>query len=129
MKKIALACCLAGGLAAALVLFFFDPARVPIYPACQFHKFTGLDCPGCGGLRAAHELLHGNWVAALHFNLLLVLSLPVFAWLGCRFVWREIRGGPAIAFRPIWLWSYLGAWAAFGVLRNLPVHFLASFAP
>ena len=129
MKKTALASCLAAGFAAALVLFWFDPSRVPIYPVCQFHKLTGLDCPGCGSLRALHELSRGHWMAAVHLNLFLVLSLPVFAWVGIRYVRHEIKGEPAVIIRPFWLWLYLAVWLLFGVLRDLPIPLFASFAP
>jgi hypothetical protein len=73
IKKMGLASVLTIGLAVATVLFFCDPAQVPIYPVCLFHRVTGLDCPGCGSLRALHELLHGNLAAAVHFNAFLVL--------------------------------------------------------
>lgn len=129
MKKIGFAVALAGGTMAALILFLFDPSRVPIYPVCQFHELTGLDCPGCGSLRALHALLHGHLVAALHFNLFLVLSLPLYAWLGLRILRHELKGGPPITIRPAWLWAYLAVWLVFGVLRNLPVPVFASFAP
>ena len=103
IKKISLASGLMIDLVATTVLFFCDPARVPIYPVCLFHRVTGLDCPGCGSLRALHELFHGNFAAALRFNAFLILSLPVFAWLGFRFVARRIRNEPAATFRPVWL--------------------------
>jgi Protein of unknown function (DUF2752) len=119
----------AGGLAVVAALFCFDPARVPIYPVCPFHQFTGLDCPGCGSLRALHALLHGQWMAALHFNLFFVLSLPFFTWLGFRLAWSQFAGGPPVVIRPAWLWLYAGAWAAFGILRNLPFGFFAPWAP
>ena len=120
---------IAGVVGAALVLFFFDPTRFPIYPECAFHRLTGLDCPGCGGLRAAHALLHGQLDAALHFNLFFVLSLPLLAWIGFRFLRHQIAGGPPVRIRLIWLWLYLAAYLAFGILRNLPVPLLAAFAP
>ncbi len=63
---------LAAAGAAALVLFCFDPARCAVYPVCTFHQLTGLDCPGCGSLRAMHQLLHGHFLSALHFNALAV---------------------------------------------------------
>ena len=129
MKKAAFASCLGGGAAGALVLFFLDPVHTPIYPVCAFHRLTGLDCPGCGSLRALHALLHGHPVTALHDNLLLVISLPIFAWLGFRFASSQIQGRPMETIRPIWLWLYLAAWLAFGVLRNLPFQPFAFFAP
>lgn len=129
IKKMGLASGLMIGLAVAMVLFFCDPARVPIYPVCFFHRVTGLDCPGCGSLRALHELLHGNLAAALHFNAFLVLSLPVFAWLGFRFSAPGMKNEPVPAFRPVWLWLYLSAFLTFGILRDLPVPLFAAFAP
>lgn len=120
---------LAGGLAVAAVLFFFNPSRVPIYPVCEFHEITGLDCPGCGSLRAMHQLLHGHLVIALHLNLFLVLSLPLYAWLGFRMVWQEFKGGRPVTIRPAWFWTYMALWLAFGILRNLPMPLFAAFAP
>jgi hypothetical protein len=120
---------LAAGAGAAVVLFLFDPSVVPIYPRCIFHNLTGLDCPGCGTLRALHQLLHGHLLVALQFNAIAVLSLPLFAGLGLRLAWTEIKGGPTMIWRPLWLWLYLSVWVAFGVLRNLPVPLLAWFAP
>ena len=111
------------------MLFFLDPSRTPIYPGCFFHRLTGLDCPGCGSLRALHALLHGHPVTALHDNLLLVISIPLLAWLTFRFAWNRIQGRPAKTLRPLWLWLYLAAWLLFGVLRNLPFQPFASFAP
>jgi hypothetical protein len=115
--------------AALVVLFFFDPTRVPIYPVCVFHQWTGLDCPGCGCLRATHALLHGDLNAALHFNPCLVLSLPFFAWLGLRFFWRRRKNNPAPFMQTRAIWIYVGVWLVFGVLRNLPVPLFAAFAP
>lgn len=129
IKTTVLTGAVASAFAGALVLFFCDPARAPIYPPCLFHQLTGLSCPGCGSLRALHALLHGHWVAALHFNLLLVASLPLFAWLGFRVARSELRGGPALNIRPFWLWLYVAACIAFGVLRNVPVPFFTVLAP
>src|ERR1043166_7297636 len=107
------------GAAGALVFFVFDPARVPLFPACMFHRLTGLDCPGCGAQRALHQLLHGNIVAALRLNAMFVLSLPLFGWMGTRFVLRKIRNEPG-NFHFKWFGFYLAVWIVFGVLRNLP---------
>ena len=127
---IALLICVAAGVAVAVVLFICDPSRVPIYPVCTFHRLTGLDCPGCGTLRAAHELLHGHLWAALHFNALFVLSLPFLAWVAFRFVRRQFSARAAApVIRARWIWWYVAAWIAFGVLRDLPLPFFASFAP
>jgi hypothetical protein len=119
----------ATAVAAAIVLFACDPSRVPIYPVCLFHRLTGLNCPGCGSLRAMHQLLHGNVVAALHFNALLVVSLPLFAWVGFRVFRQATTGAPTVAVKPFWLWMYLGISLAFGILRELPTPLFASWSP
>jgi hypothetical protein len=129
-KIVVLSICLVVGLAIAVILFVCDPSRVPIYPVCTFHRLTGLDCPGCGTLRAAHQLLHGHLAEALRFNALFVLSLPLLAWVGFRLARRSISGRPATpAVRTSWIWWYVAAWIVFGVLRDLPLPFFASFAP
>jgi hypothetical protein len=103
------------------VCFWFDPARSMFYPTCQFHRLTGLNCPGCGAQRALHELLHGHFLAAARNNALLLLLLPVLVWLATRFSIRRARGEPiSITVRPAWVWLFIGAMILFGVLRNLP---------
>ncbi len=108
-------------LAAALVtLFVFNPATNGFYPRCMFHTFTGLDCPGCGGLRATHQLLHGNLAEAFRLNPLIVCLLPVALLFAFRTVvtrWRNTPRAPRGAFA---LWSLAAVVVAFGVLRNLP---------
>jgi hypothetical protein len=106
---------------AGLVLFCFDPRQYHFYPVCFFHKTTGLLCPGCGALRAMHQLLHGHLVSAFRFNPVLVVSLPIAAWLGAWYVWQKARNEPAaLGLRPLWLWLILAAVLVVSVLRNLP---------
>ena len=120
----------AGAVAGGAILFHFDPERTWFYPACRFHQLTGLDCPGCGSQRALHALLHGQVLPALHDNLLLVLSLPLFLGLCAQSIWRAHRGEkPAVWIRPAWAWGYVVAWVLFGILRNLPFPPFTSFAP
>jgi hypothetical protein len=40
-----------------------------------FNRFTGLPCPFCGGTRATHFLLHGDWGQSLYYNWLAIPSL------------------------------------------------------
>ena len=64
---------------AAAVLFFFDPATAGFYPPCLFRAFLGMQCPGCGSLRAVHQVLHGNLAAAWALNKPLLIALPLAA--------------------------------------------------
>src|SRR5277367_1610284 len=61
----------------AAVVFFFNPATHPFYPVCEFHRLTGLNCPGCGMTRALYALLHGNFSTALHDNAPFVAGLII----------------------------------------------------
>ncbi len=102
-------------LACGGLLFFFNPALHGFYPRCAFYQLTGCYCPGCGGLRALHQLLHGHLLTALKSNGLAVLGLPLAAW----WVWRQwAHDGAAIRAR--WVWWFVAALLVFGVARNLP---------
>lgn len=116
---------LAGAAALLLmVLFYFDPSRFHFYPLCIFHQTTGLLCPGCGSLRACHQLLHGNWSAALRLNPLFVLSLPSSAvfLLISRIRKTDFDSNSAAAQLSAWWWvlPLLLLVLGFAVWRNLP---------
>ncbi len=113
---------LAGTLAGiAVLVFFFNPATHKIYPACQFHQLTGLNCPGCGMTRAAYALLHGEFLAALHDNALFVFALGALAIRGGWLGWNKLRGRVNGGFFPAkFLWLLLVVALVFTVLRNLP---------
>jgi hypothetical protein len=113
------------------VLFVFDPARHAFYPRCLFHATTGLYCPGCGGLRGLHELLHGHWLAALRMNLLAFGFAPLLILLGLS---QRLRRGQPRGVATVWsqtwfVWLLLGVVVVFGVLRNLPVPPFTLLAP
>jgi hypothetical protein len=59
-----------------LTLYLLNPAEYTYYPTCYLYLLTGKLCPGCGGMRGMHQLLHGNIYEALKFNLLLVAVVP-----------------------------------------------------
>ena len=73
----------AGGFAAALaVLYVFPPSENRFYPRCPFYALTHWLCPGCGGTRALHELLHLHLGRALGYNALVTVLAPfVLTWL------------------------------------------------
>ena len=114
----------------AAVLFCFDPRRYHFYPVCFFHSTTGFLCPGCGGLRALHQLLHGHLATAFRFNPMLIASLPFVFWLGAQYLVQRTRNQPAkLGVRPFWLWLFLAAVLVVSVLRNLPGPSFAMLRP
>ncbi len=107
---------------AGATLFAVDPNETGHYPTCPFLATTGLYCPGCGALRATHDLLHGDLTGALARNPLTVLAVP---YLVLAFVtWllrRSGRPAPRSTSLPAWtIWLVLAGVLCFGVLRNLP---------
>jgi hypothetical protein len=106
----------------AIILFQFNPSLHGFYPRCQFYAMTGLYCPGCGAQRALHSLVHLHVLTALRDNSLLILSLPVFAYLGFREVGREFG---TFALPPIpaprgWVTLVIITIVLFTILRNIP---------
>ncbi|PRD46386.1 DUF2752 domain-containing protein [Sphingobacterium haloxyli] len=74
--------------AATYIYYTFDPAAHSWFPQCPFKALTGLDCPGCGSQRAAHAILHGDFVGAFHYNALL---LPFIPYLTVGFGYRLVK--------------------------------------
>ena len=112
-----------------VVLYCFPPGQYGFYPRCGLYLLTGLQCPGCGGLRAAHCLLHGDVSAAFHYNPLLVLLAPAIVTIAGWMTLRRLNGIPLPrwAKRPLWIWLLLGIGLVFSVVRNLPAAHNGSF--
>lgn len=122
LRRLFAALLIIASVAALIILYLFDPQTAPFYPVCFFHQATGLDCPGCGALRALHALLHGHLVQAIRFNALFILTIPVTLWLGARAILCLLAGRPFPRFvtRPMFAWLAAGAIIIWGIARNLP---------
>ena len=111
----------AGGLGlATLALHLRDPHQAGSWGLCP-SALLGWWCPGCGGLRAVHDLTHLQVADAASSNLALVAAIPVFAaWFGWWLV-RRWRGGqrpvPVTTWLPL-LVTAVTVVAVFTVLRN-----------
>ena len=112
----------AAGLAAGVMLYAVDPNQPGHYPTCPFLAVTGLYCPGCGSLRAVHDLLHGDVPGALARNPLAVLAVPYLVVALVTWVMRRTgHPAPRSTQLPAWtIWALLALVLAFGVARNLP---------
>lgn len=115
----------AGALAAVAGAFAYvgavDPNEPGHYPACPLLRLTGLYCPGCGGLRSAHAVVHGDLLAALQANAPAVLGYAALAVLWTVWVARAARGKPLRIDPPsALLWSLGALVLVFTVVRNLP---------
>jgi hypothetical protein len=117
--------------AIAVVLFEFNPSHYGFYPRCWLYTTTGIYCPGCGSLRAMHQLTHGHLAAALRCNLLLTLSVPfvaIFA-IRCAWCWTAGKPLPSMAIRPGWIMALAVILILFTILRNIHVAPFTYLAP
>ncbi|MFV2121645.1 DUF2752 domain-containing protein, partial [Streptomyces sp. Act-28] len=112
---------LAGVAAAFAYVGAVDPNEPGHYPACPLLRYTGLYCPGCGGLRSAHAFVHGDLATALGANAVAVAGYLAFAVFMVFWLVKAVRGLPVrLDPSPSLLWLLGGAWAVFTVVRNLP---------
>lgn len=110
--------------AGCLAVWWADPMTPggPL-PVCPTRALLGINCPGCGGLRMVYSLLHGDLVAAVQFNVVALVALPLLFWAWVVWAlarWRgrplsafaHYRWAPAITFIVVLVWF---------VVRNIPV--------
>jgi hypothetical protein len=93
-----------------------DPHRPGfLFPECPFKMLTGFNCPGCGGLRMTHDLLHGDLSAAVVDNAFALVALPLLA------LWLLVRWRLGRKLMPIAAWvTVITAVIAWTVVRNWP---------
>ncbi|WP_433888800.1 DUF2752 domain-containing protein [Streptomyces sp. CA-111067] len=129
LRRAALPLAVLGGVAAGFgYVATVDPNAPGHYPACPLLYYTGLYCPGCGGLRGAYALAHGRLCASVGCNALAVAGYVIFAMVWAVWAGRAMRGRrfePAL--RPGHRWAVYGLVLVFTVVRNLP--FGAALAP
>ncbi|MFF2505419.1 DUF2752 domain-containing protein [Streptomyces sp. NPDC058067] len=115
-----------GVLAAVAAAFAYvgsvDPNEPGHYPVCPLLHYTGIYCPGCGGLRSAHAVVHGDLTAALGDNALAVAGYVLFAALWAVWAVRVARGQQfRVALGRPQLRVLGAAVLVFTVVRNLPI--------
>ncbi|WNM26058.1 DUF2752 domain-containing protein [Demequina capsici] len=112
----------AASIAATAYIAGVDPHEAGHYPTCPSLYLTGFYCPGCGSLRAIHDLAHLDLAGAWGMNPLAVLVLPWLAWRWIR--WVLALRGVRTTTRPApgWaIYTLLGAVVVYTIARNIPV--------
>jgi len=115
----------------SVALYLFNPENSIFYAPCPFKTLTGFYCPGCGSLRALHQMLHGHLLSALRLNPFMVLSLPILGYSFFSNLALSIRGRPfpRILVSAIWIWLLLIAILLFWIVRNIPIKPFLLLAP
>ncbi|WP_428955280.1 DUF2752 domain-containing protein [Streptomyces sp. cg35] len=123
LRRLAVPLGLLGAVAAAFAYVgTVDPNEPGHYPACPLLQATGVYCPGCGGLRSAHAIVHGDLGGALGANALAVAGYALFAVLWTVWAVRAARGRPlGLGLGRVHLWTLGAVVLTFTVVRNLPV--------
>ena len=112
-------------------VYLFNPSTSTLYPTCPFYWFTGCYCPGCGSLRALHQLVRGHLAAAFGLNPLMMVSVPFVGYFFVSRATLAVAGRPLrdVFVRPVLIRALLGVILAYGILRNIPVHPFSLLAP
>ena len=109
-----------GVIVSIITLRLVNPGDVAWFPSCPFYALTGLYCPGCGSLRALHQLLHFRLCSALALNPLTVISLPFLAIaLGSHATRRQHHNRSSAD--PLWGWLCFWVILLFWISRNIPM--------
>lgn len=112
-------------------VFIFNPAKSKIFPPCLFKTITGFYCPGCGSLRAVHQLMHGHFIEAFRLNPLMVLFAVIMVVIFIVFLIpsekiKHLRS--KFSKMPIAL-IVLVIIIAYWILRNLPFYPFTLLSP
>ncbi|PWW56074.1 DUF2752 domain-containing protein [Actinokineospora spheciospongiae] len=111
------------GIAGCVVVALSDPTALGSWlPACPTKALTGVCCPGCGGVRMVHSLLHGRLGDALHYNAVSLVFLVLFAWSTAAWAVSRVRARHVRSWIH-WRWTPLLAGVVIGgwfVVRNIP---------
>lgn len=106
---------------AVVLLYILDPMTAGFSYRCPVKALTGLDCPGCGGQRAIHALLHLRFKEAIGYNpFLIIVALYISA-----VIFIGLLRGPRISkVRRIILgervaWLYIALMFTWTIVRNL----------
>ncbi|MGV9857844.1 DUF2752 domain-containing protein [Gordonia sp. NPDC003425] len=92
-------------------------------PVCPTKLLLGIDCPGCGSLRAIYALLHGDVSDALRYNAVGVAAIALLGWAFVAYCvglwrgrrvrsWQHLRFAPAVTLVVVLIWF---------VIRNIPI--------
>lgn len=111
--------------AGCAVIWLGDPTTPGgVLPVCPFKALTGLDCPGCGGLRMVYSLMHGDVLGALRYNAVGLVALGFLA--VCFGAWTASRWRGESGWNPPWLRGWVPAitlvvFVAWFIIRLIPV--------
>lgn len=92
---------------------------------CLFHTITGYFCPGCGMTRSLRCLIKFDIKSAIHYNTLIVLLIPFFAYYTIQLIHYQLKEKRIVPLDEVYstkiLMLVLLIIIAFGIIRNIPI--------
>jgi hypothetical protein len=116
------------GISITAFYYFINPVDNAFLPSCTFKKITGFYCPGCGGQRALHQLLHGHFNDAFHSNLLIYILIPI-VWYKVSLHLNNFPSRDLLVLDKKGIWIFLSLLLSFTILRNIPYYPLNQLIP
>ncbi len=102
------------------VYLYIDPTTSHLMPKCLFRMLTGYDCPSCGGQRALHALLNGEFYNAFILNPFLFLVAPyLLAILYSTFSKSRVAAAikPFVSHQTM-VYTYIALYLLWWIVRN-----------
>lgn len=121
LKHLKLFAVITAVVALCLIYYFVDPSGTAWVPQCPVKFLTGYSCPSCGAQRALHAAVHGNFSAAVRYNLFILIALPYLA-AAVIASWTEGRAAIWVKrtlLSPAALYIYVALYVLWAVVRNL----------
>lgn len=112
--------------------YVINPNKTSLALPCLFKLLTGLNCTGCGGQRAFHFLLHGEFLQASRYNIL-IYFLPFLLYVAFASIQMYILNSKKYVIKFIFS-NEIGILILvfliiFTVLRNIPYEPFIYLAP
>lgn len=115
---------LIGAVIGIILVKMYNPEKESFFVPCGVYKLTGIKCPGCGMTRAVHNLLNGNILKSLWYNLMLIPLIIVVSYALYRYIRYLIKSEEIInKTLEIMLKIYLIMLIIFGITRNFTTLF------
>jgi hypothetical protein len=114
------------------IYFYFNNPAATLYPPCPFLYLSGYYCPGCGTSRAFHQLLHGNIINAFNLNPLMVICIPLVAYLFVCILEPKVMRKCSISryiFNTTFLKIMFGIILVYWIARNIKFYPFILLAP